>query len=202
MPPDKPRKPKPPVPKYLSFNEIDALFKVIKSVRDRAMFRVVYHRGLRASEVGRLTRADFNLTEGRSPIASLYVTRLKGSISSTYTLTTEETTALRAWLRIRGMQAGPLFPSRNHRPIGRRRLDELMKEYCALAGIPSDKAHMHALKHSCGTHVAELLNGDGQAVQDHLGHADIRSTQGYLHFARREGVAARLVDWGKGKRRA
>src|SRR5262249_41947080 len=159
---------------------------------DRAIFRIVYHRGLRASEVGLLTYADFQLSEGRSPIASLHVHRLKGSISSAYTLCAEETSALRAWIRVRGTAPGPLFCSRNHRAISSRRLDELMKGYCAAAGIPSEKAHMHSLKHSCGTHVAELLNGDAQAVQDHLGHKDIRSTQIYMAFARREGVAAKL----------
>jgi site-specific recombinase XerC len=131
---------------------------------------VVYHRGLRASEPGKLDLKDYRVQEGR-----LYVHRLKGSVSAEFKLTDVENGALRAWLRVRGLAPGPLFCSRNHRAIGRRRLDELMKQYCRLARVPEEKAHMHALKHSCGTHVAELLGGDVTAVQDHLGHADIRS---------------------------
>jgi integrase/recombinase XerD len=120
--------------------------------------------------VGKLDLKDYRVQEGR-----LYVHRLKGSVSAEFKLTDVENGALRAWLRVRGLAPGPLFCSRNHRAIGRRRLDELMKQYCRLARVPEEKAHMHALKHSCGTHVAELLGGDVTAVQDHLGHADIRS---------------------------
>jgi site-specific recombinase XerC len=75
-------------------------------------------------------------------------------------------------------------------------LDELMKRYCAAAGIPADLAHMHSLKHSCGTHVLAMV-GDLAAVQDHLGHADIRSTLIYAQFTQRECVAQKLANWGK-----
>ena len=51
-----------------------------------------------------------------------------------------------------GSAPSPMFPSRNHQGISRFRLHGLMKGYCAAAGIPAEKAHMHALKHSCGTH--------------------------------------------------
>jgi integrase len=37
---------------YLQPGEIRALFDCIESRRDRAIFRVVYHHGLRAHEVG------------------------------------------------------------------------------------------------------------------------------------------------------
>ena len=37
--------------KYLNTEEIKALFGAITDARDRAIFRVVYHRGLRASEL-------------------------------------------------------------------------------------------------------------------------------------------------------
>ena len=189
--PRRKRKPQ-EAPKYLTEAEVDALLKAIKSPRDRAIFQVTYHRGLRASEPGKLMLSDYRPAEGR-----LYVHRVKGSISAEYKLTDVENTALRAWLRIRGLVPGPLFCSRNHSAISPSRLDQLMKLYCRAAGIPNEKAHMHALKHSCGTHVAELLNGDVTAVQDWLGHADIRSTMKYLQFRRREENAERLQNWGR-----
>jgi hypothetical protein len=44
---------------YLEAEEKDAFFSVITSKRDVAMFRVAYHRALRASEIARLTMSDF-----------------------------------------------------------------------------------------------------------------------------------------------
>ena len=66
--------------------------------------------------------------------------------------------------------------SRKHGPINRRIVWVLMKRYCILAGIPPDKAHPHALKHSCVTRVAKLLNGNLIEIQDHVGNADPLST--------------------------
>lgn len=53
-----PRKHRPNDIKYLTEDEISALFSVITSIRDQAIFRVVYHRGLRASEPRLLQLAD------------------------------------------------------------------------------------------------------------------------------------------------
>jgi integrase/recombinase XerD len=71
-PPQRRRKPQ-EAPKYLTEGEVDALLKAIKSPRDRAIFQVVYHRGLRASEPGKLNLSDYRPAEGR-----LYVHRVKG----------------------------------------------------------------------------------------------------------------------------
>ena len=179
--------------KYLETNEIQALFRVIKNKRDRAIFRLVYHRGLRAHEVGLLEYRDFRDRDG-----VLFVKRGKGSVSREHSLTDEELRSLRAYIRDeRGTMPGPLFPSRQgRRGIGRHRLDQLMKEYCAAAKIAPAKAHMHALKHSCGTHLAER-GATGDEIQDWLGHRDISSTDIYLHFTarRRAESAEKHRDW-------
>src|SRR5882672_11300762 len=67
---------------YLTTSEIQDLFRVIenqqdrsKMRRDRAMFRLVYHRGLRIHEVRLLQLADFRDRDGL-----LFVHRGKGSI--------------------------------------------------------------------------------------------------------------------------
>lgn len=186
----KPRKRPKPV-KYLNVEEIKALFTVITDVRDRAIFRVVYHRGLRASEPGLLELSDYRPRDGR-----LYVRRLKGSKSGEYPLFDEERRALNAWLKKRGTAAGPLFPSRRHCGISRWALDELMKKYSTLAGIAQDKAHMHALKHSSGTHYHERT-GDVAATQDHLGHRNIQNTMIYVDITnrRRDELAEKNRDW-------
>jgi site-specific recombinase XerD len=180
------------IPEYLTPEEMERFFRGILSIRDRALFRLTYHRGLRASELGMIQLADYRPTVGR-----IFIRRLKGSNSGEYHLTKVEQQVLRAWLRERGTAAGALFQSRNHQPISRFRLAQLMKQYCTAAGIPDVKAHMHALKHSCGTHLS-AREPDIVAIQDHLGHADIRNTMKYVQIAskRRDEFAGRLSDWG------
>jgi type 1 fimbriae regulatory protein FimB len=158
---------------YLNEDELAALFRSIDSPRDLAIFEVAFHRGLRASEVGLLKLTNLRLSAKR-----LYVQRLKGGNSGEYLLTDREVRALRKWLALRGHDPGPLFLSRNHRPISRQRLDELMRRYGAIAGLPPEKRHFHCLRHSAGTLLGELA--DAVEVQDHLGHRDIRSTMKYL----------------------
>lgn len=178
--------------KYLLENEITALFRAIDSKRDRAIFRLAYHHGLRAHEIGMLQLRDFRDRDG-----VLFIYRGKGSISREHSLIDNELRALRAWIKERGTTPGPLFPSRQgSKGISRFQLDKLMKKYCKFAGIRADKAHMHALKHSCGTHLAER-DATPDEIQDWLGHRDSASTQVYLHFSprRRAASVAKHKNW-------
>jgi type 1 fimbriae regulatory protein FimB len=179
--------------KYLTEAEVEALFRAIESPRDRAIFRLVYHRGLRRGEVGLLQLSDFNRVSGR-----LYVRRLKGSNSAEFPLLPAELAPLRAWLRVRGTAPGPLFPSRQRGGIGGDRLDDLMKAYGRAAGLPEQLCHCHALKHSCGTHVLARAK-DLQLVKDHLGHKSIQNTEIYAQWSGREDAVNVLRDWGKSK---
>jgi integrase len=176
------------IPAYLTAEEIRRLFAVIESPRDRAIFRVTYHRGLRASEVGMIQVGDYHA--GR-----LLIKRLKGSNGGEYELVKVERQALRAWIQQRGTEPGPLFPEHG-KGIDRFQLNRLMKTYCKAAGIDRAKAHMHALKHSCGTHLS-AREPDIVAVQDHLGHASIGNTRKYLAIAnaRRDSFAKKLDNW-------
>ncbi len=177
-------------PKYLTEEELQSLFAVIKDPRDRAMFTLGFWRGLRASEVGVLRLENWHPKTGR-----LFVRRLKGSVSQDYRVTPEEERALRAWLRVRGKVPGILFSGYKGRGLGRRQLDRLMKQYGAAAGIPEEKRHWHILKHSCGTFLRD--HGEPiEMVQDHLGHACIMSTMVYAHATprQREEMAERISE--------
>jgi integrase len=175
----------------LTTEEIDRFFGVIDTPRNAAMFRVAYHRGLRASEIGLLQIADWDASADR-----LRVRRKKGSRGGEFHLTKKEVKALRAWLKVRGSLPGPLFPSRVGRGISQQMLDRWMKHYGELAGIPPEKRHCHALKHSCGTHLLE--RGENiEDVQDHLGHVNIQNTLVYAKITnrRRQERDRRLRDW-------
>ena len=117
--------------KFLTEDELARLFSVIHSVRDRAIFQLAYRAGLRASEVGLLQLRDYDPKADR-----IFIHRLKGSNSGHHHLVREEARALRAWLKVRGSFPGPIFLSKQKRPIDRTTLHLLMKKYGAAAGIP------------------------------------------------------------------
>jgi len=181
------RRASPEPPKSLSPAELDSLFRVIKSKRDEAAFRVMYCKGLRVSEIGLLDLSDFDDRGGR-----LTIHRLKGSLSGTFGMHDKELRAMRAWVRERGTAPGPLFLSRNHRPISDRRLRELMEHYCRRAGIARALAHPHILKHTRGTLLLDET-GSLDVVADALGHKQIQNTRIYAQTSdrRREEAIAR-----------
>ncbi len=181
--------------KYLTEEELDRLFLVITSTRDRAIFRFGYHRGLRVSEIGMLQMSDYRPSAGR-----LYIHRLKEGHSGEYALTDIEQKVLKAWLKERGDEDGSIFISRRRSPISQQMLDVLMKKYCTMAKIPRDKAHFHSLRHSCATSMLDR-GEDIAVIQDHLGHANIANTAIYAKITskRREEVGKRLKGWGTKK---
>ena len=70
---------------FLNQDEVRRLFAVIQDKRDRALFQLAYHHGLRASEVSLLQRDDIHANQSR-----IYIHRLKGSIAKTYPIQPED----------------------------------------------------------------------------------------------------------------
>jgi len=184
-------------PKYLMEHEIQAVLEATKaSARDHAIFRLAYHHGLRASEIGLIHMRDYRPSQ-RKDYDRLVIERLKGSFGGDTLLVEAAAEAIRKWVQKRGVAPGPMFLSRNHGRISRTMLHYLTKHYCKLAGIPEEKAHFHALKHTCGTMMLSVLKESIVDVQHHMGHADIRSTMIYakLTEAANEDRAHRLKKW-------
>src|SRR5207249_11596119 len=84
----------PPAITFLTQDEVRRFFAVITGKRDRALFQLAYHHGLRASEVSLLQRDDIHEKQGR-----LYIPRVKGSIATTYPLQPEDLRRIHAYLR-------------------------------------------------------------------------------------------------------
>lgn len=194
-PPKKKRRAGPETIKYFTQDEIRRFFAEVKSERDQAIFQLAYRRGLRATELGNLQFADVDWKAER-----IQLDRLKGSASGQFHLCSSEVRALKKWRRIRGDEPGPLFPTRQKRGNGKgitqQRLNQLVKEYGAAAGLPPEKCHTHVMKHSCATHLLE--RGESiEDVQDHLGHRNIQNTLKYAVFTnqRRSARDKRLRDW-------
>lgn len=155
---------------YLTQEELKRLLKEITSKRDKALVLLSYPYGLRASEVSLLRREDLDFER-----LKIRVTRVKGSISAEYPLRPEVAKVLKGYLRTRKDSSPILFLSKRGLPINRRTLDYLMKKYGKLAGIPKEKRHFHALKHSIATHLLDA-GADIMFVKDWLGHKNIQNT--------------------------
>jgi site-specific recombinase XerD len=134
----------------LTQEEMQRLFDVITTKRDRVLFRVAYRHGLRASEIGLLSRSDADLRTGR-----MTVHRLKGSLSGVYPMQPDTQKLLKAYLKSREDVSPYLFMSNRQAPISRYTLWHLMQTYGEAANLPPEKRTFHILKHSIATHLLD-----------------------------------------------
>lgn len=148
--------------------------------RDRAILEMLYASGMRVSELAGLRVADVNLQVGYARCLG------KGSKERIIPIGRAAIEALREYLDgPRGLLAaeqGPteaLFLSRTGRPMDRTNLWRLVSKYAVQAGLPNPVGP-HTLRHCFATHLLEG-GADLRIVQELLGHADVSTTQVYLH---------------------
>ena len=153
-----------------------------KGAREWAMIVLAYKHGLRASEVCNLRVDDLDLKNG-----SIVVERLKGSLRTTQAVTEHrgepllnEHRALREWLRERPADGSDyLFTSQKGGRLDRTQFFRLFKAIATEAGLPAEKRHPHALKHSLASHLVSA-NVNLALVKQQLGHKSIGSTMRYV----------------------
>jgi site-specific recombinase XerD len=121
---------------------------------------------------------------------------LKGSVSGESFVIPEAAKCVRAWLKRRGDTPGPLFPSRQRRPLSRGRVFSLFREYASAANLPAEKRFPHVLKHSAVSHLLEM-GEDLIDTQRAVGHASVASTMRYVHLGNPFDMARaqRLATW-------
>jgi integrase/recombinase XerD len=151
-------------------------------LRDRALLETLYATGSRASEVVNLRLNDLHLDGSFCKCVG------KGNKQRIVPLNPPAVSALKAYLGdlrpglTRATDVPWVFVSRGGRRLTREMLWVLVKKYVRRAGL-SGRVSPHTLRHSFATH---LLSGgaDLRAVQEMLGHANIRTTQHYTHVDR------------------
>jgi site-specific recombinase XerD len=149
--------------------------------RDRAMLTLTLQAGLRVSELIALDCGDVALGTG----AHVHVEG-KGRKQRAVPLTKEAQTVLAAWLAERdGQPEDPLFPTRTGRRLSRDAIERRVASHTATAtarcvSLNDKRVHPHVLRHSCAMSLLQA-GVDGTVIALWLGHADIRSTQPYIH---------------------
>jgi site-specific recombinase XerD len=175
-----------PIVSFLTEAEIDALVDAPdlgrwEGRRDRALLLLTAQTGLRVSELTGLTCGDASLGTGAHVRCEG-----KGRKLRAVPLTSDTEAVLAVWLTERnGLRDDPLFPTRTGRRLSSDAVERLVHKHAAAAAIvePSIATKTvtpHTLRHSAA--MALLHAGvDTAVIALWMGHADIRSTNVYLH---------------------
>lgn len=149
--------------------------------RDRALMLLTVQTGLRLSEVTGLDCADIALNTGA------HVRCLgKGRKHRAVPITRNTQDVLRVWLTERaGRDDDPAFPTRTGNRLSADALEKLVRKHATTAAktcqtIRPETIHPHVLRHTCAMNLLQA-GVDTAVIALWLGHADIRSTNAYLH---------------------
>jgi integrase/recombinase XerD len=172
------------LPKELDPREVLALIdqpdaSTPRGLRDRAMLQLLYASGLRVSELVHLRVQDLDRTRG--VVAPLG----KGTKRRLVPVGEHALQAIDSYLAVRatlpGAASDVLFLGRGRKGLTRQGVFKLLRGYGLGAGL-SRPVSPHKLRHSFATHL--LVGGaDLRSVQAMLGHADISTTEVYVHVA-------------------
>jgi type 1 fimbriae regulatory protein FimB len=178
--------------KHLTLLEVDRLLAATKDnprtgLRDRCLILLMFRHGLRVTEACAMRMDQVDL---ESKI--IQVRRLKGGLSTTQPLRTEEIRLLKGWMAERerwlrqwrkkggagsALDRQALFLSARGTALSRKTFWALLRRYGELAGL-SLPPHPHMLRHACGYALADQ-GADTRLIQDYLGHRNIQHTVRY-----------------------
>jgi len=149
--------------------------------RDRAMLILTLQAGLRVSELIAVNRSDVTLgTGGHVRVEG------KGRKQRAVPLTKEAQAVLTVWLAERGGRPDdPLFATRTGRRLSRDAVERRVATHVVTAtqrcaSLNGRRVHPHVLRHSCAMSLLQA-GVDSTVIALWLGHADVRSTQPYIH---------------------
>lgn len=164
-------------------------------LRDRALLRLLYGTGIRASECAGLREADVDLDERTIRVVG------KGGHERTLPLNDTVARALHDYRQQRGPTGATaaFFMSRLRRGITRTLVYERVRSWARRARLVR-AISPHGLRHTFATHLVRAGVGI-VTIRDLLGHRQITSTERYLHVTAQElreaaerHPIARLVD--------
>ena len=146
--------------------------------RDRAILELFYSSGLRLAELCALDLGDVDVADAQVRVTG------KGAKTRIVPVGRMARAAITEWLQKRGELAAPderaLFVGARGRRIAARTVQQRISFWARAQGLDRH-VHPHMLRHSFATHLLES-SGDLRAVQELLGHADVKTTQVYTHL--------------------
>ena len=166
------------LPVVLSQSEVQAILDAAPNLKYRAIFTTIYSAGLRTLEVAQLKLSDIDSVGKR-----IRVNHGKGD-KDRFTLLSETTLQLLRdyWRTCRPPEWLFTPETTLDRPISERSIQGAFLKTLRKTSIQKP-ATPRSLRHAFATHLYES-GIDLYTLQDLLGHADIKTTQVYLHLSR------------------
>ena len=134
------------------------------------MLQTICGTGIRVSELQFITAEAVNI--GQAAIC------LKGKNRSVV-ISGKLRKFLREYMRKNRIAAGPVFVTRNGRPVDRSYIWKMMKSLCESAGVQKEKVFPHNLRHLFAT-CFYSIDKDMARLADILGHSNINTTRIYI----------------------
>ena len=174
------------LPDTLSFDDVNRIIKAINistdlGRRNHCMIEVLYGCGLRVSELIDLKMSNINFKESYLKVEGKGdKARFVPLAAYTAELIKQYIKEIRSKYKINKKCEDILFLNSRGSSMSRVIVFIIIKELTEKAGI-NKKISPHTFRHSFATHL--LQNGaDLKSVQEMMGHADISTTQMYLHL--------------------
>lgn len=189
---DSPSEKAPPTPErmedFFAFlrDRIGTARKFTPAARDYALFRTLYHAGVRADEAASLDQADLHF--GRGPFGKIHVRFGKGTRGSgprpRWVPMLDQLDLILRWfvedVRPRLGDSKALFCDEGGGPIHRGTIRNRLRHLLELEGGPvAERFSPHGLRHACATHNYER-GVDLVAIQQMLGHWHVGTTMRYV----------------------
>ncbi len=167
------------LPRDVQDVEIEKLFAVIISVRDRAMFLLMLRCGLRVGEVRNLSLSDLYLQPKASSLPRLWL-HGKGGAQRVVYVAAQPLAALKQWLTFRPtVDDQAVFLNRFGKRLTVTGIQLRLAAYCHQAGV---WITCHQFRHTFGRHLTEA-RVPVTSIQRLLGHVRLGTTEIYLHIS-------------------
>ncbi len=176
--------PKAALPKFLSLDESLRLLQTAgdgDSARNYCILTIFLNCGIRLNELVGINVSDIDFYENRMKVLG------KGNKERMIYLNSACIDALRAYLAVRGENPkaegeAALFLSKRCTRISKRRVQQIVENALAAAGLDGKGITTHKLRHTAATLMYQYGDADVLTLKELLGHASISTTEIYTHL--------------------
>ena len=174
------------LPRFLTLNESQRMLETVEempsqdTLRDYCIVTLFLNCGFRLSELVGMNVGDVDFYERQVRVLG------KGSKERIVYLNDACLAALHDYIASREnppQEPNALFLSRNHRRISKRRVQQIVENALAGAGLAGRGLSTHKLRHTAATLMYQHGHVDTLTLKEILGHQSIATTEIYTHLS-------------------